>query len=71
MYHFDYEDPTRRDLGINYGESVKYTTKTGTVEEVTYTFEISNHLANKYILACKARTVVSLAMDETDHVEGV
>lgn len=71
MYHFDYEDPTRRDLGVNYGESVKYTTKSGTVEDVTYIFEIANHLADKYILSCKATTVVSLAMDETDHVEGV
>ena len=33
MCHYDSEDPAARDLGVEYGESLKYITKTGTVEE--------------------------------------
>ena len=70
-YHYDYEDETARDLGKPTGESLKYSTKYGVVESVTYMLEISRHADTRYLHTCKATVLASLEADITQHTDSV
>ena len=68
-FHYDGEDETGRDMSATTGGNVKYTTRDGVVDQVTYTFNLTKTGATE-AYTCKADVVASLSMEKTEHLEG-
>ena len=79
-YHYDGEDQTRRKLTNSTGSSLQYMTKSGVVDEVTYTFTTvstnppvwkNGNMEQENVYTCKAQIGVSLEVDLTNHIDGI
>ena len=62
-YHFDSEDPSRREQGDVVGNSFMYNTKSGTCEGIMYKFEPVSKKGEDWIFNCIGTFTLSCAFD--------